>query len=237
MMVCTVNIDHFGVHSSSGEAWLDDDNASTSAEAQSFKRACAHFGLGRYMELLNNDKPWTDLDERMQPFKRPTLPDWALPRALRAAALPNPLIAATHGTQPNAGSAAAGQTAPARPATQPFTRPSVVGFGPAVGVETELNKKFRLLKQVVGSELFTDIVEHVKTYFEQGRYTGNRNDKTLECFARAQTLLQKLRDLSELLGESRFGLVLDAYSVPALNAFTSIDQLSSVVGAIERLAA
>ena len=38
-----------GSHSATGEEWADNDNAGTSAEAQAFKRACACFGLGRYL--------------------------------------------------------------------------------------------------------------------------------------------------------------------------------------------
>jgi len=38
-----------GTHSGTGEAWADDENAMTAAEAQAFKRACSCFGLGRYL--------------------------------------------------------------------------------------------------------------------------------------------------------------------------------------------
>lgn len=241
IIVCTLSIEGFGVHSSTGEAWLDDDNASTSAEAQSFKRTSAQFGLGRYIELLNNDKPWVDLDEHRQPKGRPALPDWALPRALRAAARPQPLIAATQGKQLTTGTTTAVHAATqksALPATaQSSSKPAVLGFGPAKGEDTELSKKFGLLKREVGFELFNDVVRHVSNYFDAGRYIGDRDNRTLECFARAQALLQKLRDLNERVGESRFGLILDEYSVPSLQGFTSIDQLVTVVGAIEKIAA
>ncbi len=43
-----------------GECELTDDNALTSAKAQAFKRACAAFGLGRY--LYDLPKPWVDFD-------------------------------------------------------------------------------------------------------------------------------------------------------------------------------
>ena len=38
-----------GSHSATGEERTDYDNAGTSTEAQAFKRACACFGLGRYL--------------------------------------------------------------------------------------------------------------------------------------------------------------------------------------------
>jgi len=43
-----------------GECELTDENALTSAKAQAFKRACAAFGLGRY--LYDLPKPWVDYD-------------------------------------------------------------------------------------------------------------------------------------------------------------------------------
>jgi hypothetical protein len=43
-----------------GECELIDENALTSAKAQAFKRACAAFGLGRY--LYDLPKPWVDYD-------------------------------------------------------------------------------------------------------------------------------------------------------------------------------
>jgi len=61
--VCALTI--FGVtKSSSGDYPLDraDENAATSAEAQAFKRACAAFGLGRYLYSL--PQVWAAYDEQ-----------------------------------------------------------------------------------------------------------------------------------------------------------------------------
>ena len=41
LVTCVVSIPGVGTHSGSGEEWADDENAMTSAEAQSFKRACS----------------------------------------------------------------------------------------------------------------------------------------------------------------------------------------------------
>lgn len=46
-----------------------DENAATSAEAQSFKRACSAFGLGRYLYSLAQQ--WADYDEQRKVFKDP----------------------------------------------------------------------------------------------------------------------------------------------------------------------
>lgn len=77
VVVSKVTIHGLGSHTGVGEEWADDENAATRAEAQAFKRACACFGLGRY--LYDLDKIWIDLDQYNRPVHTPSLPDWALP--------------------------------------------------------------------------------------------------------------------------------------------------------------
>jgi hypothetical protein len=78
VVACKLTVDGLGAHSGLGEEWADNENAATAAEAQAFKRACACFGLGRYLYDLAGS--WVDLDEKKQPLSRPKLPDWALPK-------------------------------------------------------------------------------------------------------------------------------------------------------------
>ena len=55
------------------------ENIATSAAAQAFKRACAKFGLGRYLYFLPD--AWVDYDpEKRRILKNPTLPSWAVPK-------------------------------------------------------------------------------------------------------------------------------------------------------------
>lgn len=86
-VVATVSVHGLGAHSGTGESWLDDDNAMTSAEAQAFKRACVCFGLGRYLyDLPETD--WLPIDRYSKQFKiAPTLPEWALPKLRCSACL------------------------------------------------------------------------------------------------------------------------------------------------------
>jgi hypothetical protein len=81
VVVSTVTIHGLGSHTGVGEEWADDQNAATRAEAQAFKRACACFGLGRY--LYNLERTWVDLDQYNHPRQTPNLPDWARPAAAR----------------------------------------------------------------------------------------------------------------------------------------------------------
>jgi len=87
LVTCVVSIPGVGTHSGSGEEWADDENAMTSAEAQSFKRACSVFGLGRY--FYNFAEMWVDIDEYKHPREIPTLPSWALPENERQAPVSN----------------------------------------------------------------------------------------------------------------------------------------------------
>ena len=75
-VTCTVTISGLWSHSGTGEAWADDDNGMTSADAQAFKRACSCFGLGRY--FYDFPAMWVDLDPKGQPVKSPVLSSWGV---------------------------------------------------------------------------------------------------------------------------------------------------------------
>jgi hypothetical protein len=77
LVTCELTIFGLGWHAATGEEWADDDNAARAAEAQSFKRACSCFGLGRYLYYFTGI--WVDLDDRKRPKAIPKLPDWATP--------------------------------------------------------------------------------------------------------------------------------------------------------------
>src|SRR5258707_396717 len=77
LVTCELTVFGLGSHSATGEEWADDDNACTAAEAQSFKRACACLGLGRYLYYFTGT--WVDLDDRKRPKTVPQLAGWATP--------------------------------------------------------------------------------------------------------------------------------------------------------------
>lgn len=65
-----------------GEADPSDPNTVTTAVAQAFKRACAAFGLGRYLYFL--PLAWVGYDsQHKRLLETPSLPDWALPSSER----------------------------------------------------------------------------------------------------------------------------------------------------------
>ena len=57
------------------------DKVDHAFEAQSFKRACSCFGLGRYLYYFTGT--WVDLDDRKRPKTVPKLDGWATPEGWR----------------------------------------------------------------------------------------------------------------------------------------------------------
>lgn len=104
LVTCELTIFGIGSHSATGEEFADDENAGTSAEAQAFKRACACFGLGRYLYYFTGT--WVDLDERKRPKSVPKLDGWATPEGWSQGLRPNVEVASRlseHTTAGNSG--------------------------------------------------------------------------------------------------------------------------------------
>lgn len=101
LVTCELTIFGIGSHSATGEEFADDENAGTSAEAQAFKRACACFGLGRYLYYFTGT--WVDLDERKRPKSVPQLDGWATPEGWKQGLRPNAEVAARRSEQTTAG--------------------------------------------------------------------------------------------------------------------------------------
>src|ERR1700730_15148847 len=68
------------------------DKVDHAFEAQSFKRACSCFGLGRYLYYFTGT--WVDLDGRKRPKSVPRLDGWATPEGWKQGLRPNAEVAA-----------------------------------------------------------------------------------------------------------------------------------------------
>jgi len=219
-LTCVLTIDGLGSHTSLGESWAEEENAITAAEVQAFKRACVQFGLGRYLDLLNANALWVALDHRKQPVVRPTLPDFAVPKTMRGKPAQPTIVP----TQPKQSTNVVTAAMEQKPSTAEQREPTVA-------------ERLESFKLELGESLFNSLSAHVADYIAKGKYGSDHDKKTLECCSRAQEVIQKLRASSERIGESRFGEILDAYNVPTLNAFASIDQLVRVADVFEGIAA
>ena len=101
LVTCELTVFGLGSHSATGEEWADNDNAGTAAEAQSFKRACSCFGLGRYLYYFTGT--WVDLDDRKRPKTVPKLDGWATPEGWRQGLRPNAAVASRLSERTTAG--------------------------------------------------------------------------------------------------------------------------------------
>ena len=90
LVASAVTINRLGSHAGTGEAWADRDNAATAASAQAFKRACACFGLGRY--LYSFGETWVNLNGRGEPVTLPVFPAWALPPGVTVQQISGPAV-------------------------------------------------------------------------------------------------------------------------------------------------
>ena len=77
------------------------DKVGHAFEAQAFKRACACFGLGRYLYYFTGT--WVDLDERKRPKSVPKLADWATPEGWKQGLRPSTAVATRLSGQTTAG--------------------------------------------------------------------------------------------------------------------------------------
>src|SRR6202051_2935718 len=83
------------------------DKVGHAFEAQSFKRACSCFGLGRYLYYFTGT--WVDLDDRKRPKSVPQLAGWATPAGWLQGLRPDADVASRlseRATSPNDGNGA-----------------------------------------------------------------------------------------------------------------------------------
>jgi len=125
-----------------GEADPEDANTYTSAFAQGFKRACAAFGLGRYLYRL--PKVWVAYDaQRKKLLETPGLPKWAIPEGVTYVP---PM------SQDEMERVAADRGLPTQPQAQPAARRSV-GNGDAASVVIKFGKyKGQTLGQILAQD-------------------------------------------------------------------------------------
>ncbi len=261
LVTCTITIDGFGTHSSTGEEWADEDNALTTAEAQAFKRTCAFFGLGDYISKI--EKPWVDLDQYGNIVDKngnkfsPPLPNWALPakyleecgpqmsqqevRQLQAAQQRQPAPAAAQQQsmrqqappqqRQQAPVASVATPAPAQQSNRTQATPAPAA--PQAHTKEELERLFGVAKSQLGTALFTSITTMVREGFEQGKYTGDKNATALEFMNRAAQTIQNIREMAAKTGDDVFISNMDKLKIRSLSEMQSVEELTGLKFAME----
>ncbi len=231
MVTCVVEIFGIGRHSGTGEAWADDDNALTGAEAQAFKRACACFGLGRYLyELLSGgeDSFWVPLDQEGHPTQYPELPEWAI----GAPAGPNPqpvrAVPATSPIPAGSGDAAAcagrevGQSATVSGSQSREPQRAPLRFAP----------EFAKYREELGARLHGSIVQDAQNLTAEALKGRTPYAVALGACKTAAKTLQAIRGFAEKVGEQGFFAVLDENNVPTLDDVPDFGTLRKVYTAL-----
>ena len=236
LVTCTVTILGIGSHSGTGEEWADDDNGMTSADAQSFKRACSCFGLGRY--FYDIQAVWVDLDQNRQPVRTPTLFAWALPDNWRKGMRPSSRNGT--GTRPSNGTNGRSQANGSN-----SQRVSGNGHAHAEGSKAsasggtgdDLDARILGLEKAVGTALFRGILR------EYGRANQPKlirdaaiKGKVLQMLESATRGLDRLEAVTQQLDPNTVKGLLDKLQVPPLNEIADIKTLQNVVFGLEELA-
>jgi hypothetical protein len=202
LVTCVVSIPSVGTHSGSGEEWADDENAMTSAEAQSFKRACSVFGLGRY--FYNFAEMWVDLDDYKHPREIPTLPSWALPENERHASVSNG--AARKGTGNGAG---------------PLQK------GP---LDASVTNKIEKSRRDLGQKLYGNILGSVAKVKSARDIPNQRvQQEVLKWMESGVRGVAQVRRVAAEIPETEFYGILDDLSIPRLDEIPNFGLLAKLV--------
>jgi hypothetical protein len=229
LVTSTITIAGFGTRSSTGEGWADDENGTTRAQAQAFRRACAEFGLGRYLRELEGWNCKVPVNAKGY-FKRPhfsVLPDSAIhpselaeaqearsrtAKSSRKPTAPAPVASTRGGNQPPSAVASSPRTA-----TAAATATHVSGFAPgaqaaqqtagADAIETQLavlrtpEVKQRLAGYLdqLSKSLITSVVTGVSELHANGRMKGSLVNDVFFNLDRAVDLIDGINNMEPML--------------------------------------
>ena len=218
-VTCELTILGLGSHSATGEEWADDDNAGTSAEAQSFKRACSCFGLGRYLYYFTG--VWVDIGDRKRPKKIPTLPEWATPDGWRNGLRPH------NDSNPSSDHQDKVSSAP----DQDNRR-----NGAATTKESSLVRQIEALAEPLGKPLYRGLLKSVARVWNPNQIQDKAlQQRVLEHMQAAERGLQRLKSALERVGTEPLTRILNSLRVVSLEKVDSLETLKQIVLALEAL--
>ena len=225
-VTCELTIHGLGSNSSTGEAWCDDDNGGTTAEAQAFKRAASCFGLGRY--LYDVEEVWVDLDERKRPLSTPSLPQWATPGGWAKGLRPQP--SANKESSPPAGPRN-GSKRQQRNSNQDRSRQS---YGKATNPPSETVAKIEQMHTRIGSPLYRGILKRIAKVWNPADIGDEEMErKALAEMEEAERLRQRFEALLQQVGEEIFHSALRMLQLRSFHQIDSAEVLAKLVREME----
>lgn len=208
-VTCDLTIFGLGSHSATGEEWADDENAGTAAEAQSFKRSCACFGLGRY--LYHFTGTWVDLDERKRPKTIPKLAGWATPEGW------------CQGLRPGNSQS-----------SMPEESNQVHQNADTEGTQRELVQRIEEMAVLLGKGLYRGLLKAIATVWKPSDIRDIIVLKrVLTHMEAAKRGLKRLETALTKTGPEPLAVILQSLNLNSLNRVESLDDLHKIVLALE----
>lgn len=218
-VTCDLMIHGIGSHSATGEEWTDDDNAGTSAEAQAFKRACACFGLGRYLYYFT--ETWVDLNDRQQLVEEPQLAGWATPEGWNQGLRPQ-VVSKDAETKP------AARRKPARPNRQGRN---------AQGNALKLVQQIEAMAEPLGKKLYRGLLKTVGRVWKPSDVTDTvLLEKILAEMQIAERELARLETVRQPISAEDLGPILQSLNLRSLDQVDNLDVMRKLILALEQKA-
>ena len=215
MVTCEVTVFGLGSHSATGEEWADDENALTSAEAQSFKRACACLGLGRYLYYFTGT--WVDLDDHKRPKNVPQLAGWATPAGW------------LQGLRPRCATEQGGSKA-----TPAGNGGNAQQDGNLAAGNRDVACEIERMERVVGKRMYRGLLKSVARVWNP-RDIPDRvtQERVLAHLQAAERGLWRARNARDTAGLATFAAVLGSWKLSSLDEVDNLKTLEEIVLGLE----
>jgi Rad52/22 family double-strand break repair protein len=218
LVTCELTVFGLGSHSATGEEWADNDNAGTAAEAQSFKRACACFGLGRYLYYFTGT--WVDLDDHKRPKSVPQLAGWATPAGWLQGLRPSCASEQGRATRTLAGNGGNSQQ-----------------NGNDAAGNTEILREIEQMERVVGKRMYRGLLKSVARVWNPREIPGRATRrKVLEQMRAAERGLHRAQAARQKAGLAAYAAVLGSMKLSSLEQVDNLKTLQEIVVALEQKA-
>jgi hypothetical protein len=215
LVTCEVTVFGLGSHSATGEEWADDENALTSAEAQSFKRACACLGLGRYLYYFTGT--WVDIDEHKRPKSVPQLAGWATPAGWLQGLRPS--CASEQGRAPRTPAGNGGNSQQ---------------NGNDAARDTEILHGIEQMERVVGKRMYRGLLKSVARVWNPRDISDHAvQQKVLAHMQAAERGLLRAKAARDKAGLAGFAAVLESMKLSSLEQVDNLKTLQAIVVGLE----
>jgi hypothetical protein len=234
LVTSTITIEGFGTRSSTGEGWADDENGTTRAQAQAFRRACAEFGLGRYLRELEGWNCKVPVNGKGY-FKRPhfsVLPDSAIhPSELveaREARSRASRRSATHAPQAAPNTATASHVPGISPDAQ-SAQADAIEARLAMLRTPEVKQRLAGYLDQLSKPLITSVVTGLSELYANGRMAGNLVNDVFFNLDRAVDLIDGINNMEPMLpNDTTLPSILHSYSAKVLSDLQTFGDLKAV---------